>query len=198
MTRWVQEVASLVHAMMTLPAGAWLEVDSHRLRVVSDVELQHEVSHSEGVFTVSRVERGNVSPLFRSNDQRAIVARLALLGRFPDSVRGCVYRRPPGFSTTQDAGEPAFFRWGEDQWAAALAQDSSLELGLVWAWVFAAEDSRIRTWTSPSRDGTLLWPDSAGERCALPAELAYGMTVDAWEAWLMEHPELDGGRTCCP
>jgi hypothetical protein len=189
----VPELVAAIHASISLPAQAWLEVDSRRVRVVSDIEIQHEVTMSDGIYTVSLVDRGKVSPVFTSNDERAVVAYLAFMDRLPRSVRGCIYRRPPGFVITQDAGEPAFFRWGEDRWAAALAQDSSLGLGLVWAWVFAAEDSRIRMWTSPSGNGTLLWPDSAEERCALPAELVYGMTVDGWEAWLTEHPEFDGG-----
>lgn len=191
--RWHEALAEQIEARIELPEDAWLEADSRRVRVVSDIEIQHEVTMSGGVYTVSLVDRGKVSPVFQSNDERAVVAHLAFMDRLPRYVRGCIYRRPPKFVITQDAGEPAFFRWGEDRWAAALAQDSSLELGLVWAWVFAAEDSRIRTWTSPSGNGTLLWPDSAHERCALPPELVYGMTVDAWETWLMEHPELDGG-----
>ncbi|MEV8145429.1 hypothetical protein [Specibacter sp. NPDC078709] len=146
-----------------------------------------------GLFLLTRFDRGQGEPAFRSNDARACVASMVLqwLSGSNDFYPGhSPYEEIPRIFEVSEHHEIDEFgrdcsvirwHWGEGSWAQSCGAYSLLN-GLKWAWIFTASDKTIANAAS-FPDGFPLFLPHPGPRLETPPGDLSNLSLERWQAW---------------
>ena len=191
--RWIEGYPGLAKLLKVSERDLLEPYDPHCL-ISGDVAYKISLG-GDGIHTLILSNRGEDSPVFRTNDLRAFAVQLAfraLLGSADFAPGYSPYvDLPYTFEIEQRREYDEYdirrivirWLWDDGKWAEAPGRSSLLQ-GLEWAWMFTASDQTIAN--AVALDGWPLFRPASETDFPRPGGDTSDLTLEQWRAWVAE------------